>query len=154
MRVIVAVDERADETPLERVPALLNVRDAEVVIVHVLDPGGREEWEHAAGRHLLRPGCPHHGEERMHAADRARGERVLAAAEKAAADWGAARVETRLLEGSPKHTIYDLLRAEGADVLVVFVHGREVGPKSIHKEARFLVDHAPCPVLIVKETSQ
>src|SRR5690242_17253579 len=101
MRVIVAVDERADETPLERVPVLLNVRDAEVVIVHVLDPGGREEWEHAAGRHLLRPGRPRHGEERMHAADRARGERVLAAAARAAAGWGAARVETRLLEGSP-----------------------------------------------------
>jgi hypothetical protein len=30
------------------------------------------------------------------------------------------------------------------------VHGREVGPKSIHKEARFLIDHAPCTVLVVK----
>jgi nucleotide-binding universal stress UspA family protein len=43
-----------------------------------------------------------------------------------------------------------LLDAEGADALVVFVRGREVGPKSIHKEARFLIDHAPCTVLVIK----
>lgn len=150
MRVIVAVDERPDETPLERVPALLRIGGAAVTVVHVLDPGGREEWEHAAGRHLLRPGPPRSGGERMRAADRMQGERVLAMAAAKAAAWDAAHVETRLLEGSPKHTIYDLLQAEGADVLVVFVHGREVGPKSIHKEARFLIDHAPCAVLVVK----
>ena len=72
------------------------------------------------------------------------------AAAAAAAGWGAVHVETRLLEGSPKHAVRALLDAEGADALVVFVHGREVGPKSIHKEARFLIDHAPCTVLVVK----
>ena len=151
MRIIVAVDERLDETPLGRVPALLNVRDADVLLVHVLDPAGREEWERAAGRHLLRPSAPHFGAGRMQAADRAEGERVLAAAAAAAAGWGAAHVETRLLEGSPKHAIRALLDAEGADALVVFVHGREVGPKSIHKEARYLIYHAPCTVLAVKD---
>ena len=45
--------------------------------------------------------------------------------------------------------ILNLLLGEGGP-LVVFVHGREVGPKSIHKEARFLIDHAPCSVLVVK----
>jgi nucleotide-binding universal stress UspA family protein len=150
MRIVVALDERLDETPLGRVPALLNVRGADVLLVHVLDPAGREEWERAAGRHLLRPRAPHLSAGRMHMADRAEGERVLAAAATAAAGWGAAHVETRLLEGSPKHAIRALLDAEGADALVVFVHGREVGPKSIHKEARFLIDHAPCTVLVVK----
>jgi nucleotide-binding universal stress UspA family protein len=86
----------------------------------------------------------------MRAADHAAGERILAAATRAVASWGAAEVQTRLLEGSPKHEIHALLNAEGADTLVVFVRGREVGPKSIHKEARFLIDHAPCPVLVVK----
>ena len=150
MRIVVAVDERLAETPLERVPALLNVQDAAVLIVHVLDPSGRADWEHAAARHLLWRGSPHHGGERMRAADHASGERVLAAATRAVASWGAAAVQTRLLEGSPKHEIHALLNAEGADTLVVFVRGREVGPKSIHKEARFLIDRAPCSVLVVK----
>ena len=83
-------------------------------------------------------------------AERAEGERVLAAAAVSAAGWGAAHVETRLLEGSPRHTVRALLDAEGADALVVFVHGHEVGPKSNHEEAQFLIDHAPCTVLIVK----
>lgn len=150
MRIVVAIDERLAETPLARVPALAPARDAEVVLVHVLDTGGPEEWERGAGRHLLRHGPTHAGRERMQAADRAEGERILAHAAQQAASWGAARVETRLLEGSPKHEIRALLDGEGADLLVVFVHGREVGPKSIRKEARFLIDHAACAVLAIK----
>jgi nucleotide-binding universal stress UspA family protein len=149
MRIVVAIDERLDETPLERVPELLNVHDATVLLVHVLDTAGREEWERSAGHHLLRPGAPRAGSVRMQAADRAHGERVLVAAAQVAAGWGAV-VTTRLLEGSPKHEVRALLDAEGADVLVVFVRGHDVGPKSIHKEARFLIDHAPCAVLTVK----
>lgn len=150
MRVVVAVDERPGETPLERVPALLHMQGTEVVLVHVLDPAGREEWERAAGRHLMRPSAPHRAAEGMRLADHAEGERLLVAAAQRAAGWGAARVETRLLEGSPKHTIRALLDGEGAEALVVFVRGPEVGPKSIHREARFLIDHAPCAVLVVK----
>lgn len=150
MRVIVAVDERPDETPLERVAALLSVQGAEVLLVHVLDPAGRAEWERAASRHLMRPSAPRHAAEGMRLADRAEGERLLETAAQRVADWGAAHVQTHLLEGSPKHTIRALLDGEGADVLVVFVRGPEVGPKSIHREARFLIDHAPCAVLVVK----
>lgn len=150
MRVVVAIDERAGESPLARVPLALNLAGAAILAVHVLDPGGPEEWERAAGRHLLRSTPSHLSRERMHAADRREGEQVLAAATAAMAAWGAARVETRLLEGSPKHEIYALLTREPADVLVVFIHGHEVGPKSIHKEARFLIDHATCLVLVVK----
>lgn len=150
MRVVVAIDERLDETSLARVPRALNLHGADVLAAHVVDPGGRQEWERAAGRHLLRTGSSHMGGQRMLAADRADGERILSAAAKGMVAWGAARVETRLLEGSPKHEICALLTREPADVLVVFVHGHEVGPKSIHKEARFLVDHAPCMVLVVK----
>ena len=150
MRVVIAVDERLDETPLGRVPELLDVGGARVVVVHVVDPAGREAWERASGHHLLRHG-PLHGAAGMHAADRAHGEEVLASAAAITAAWQATGVETRLLEGSPKHEIRAMLDAERADVLVVFVRGEEVGPKSIHKEARFLIDHAPCAVLVVKD---
>jgi nucleotide-binding universal stress UspA family protein len=149
MRVVIAVDEHLEETPLGRVPELLDVGGARVVAVHVVDPAGREAWERASGHHLLRHGPPH-GVSGMHAADRARGEEVLASAAATVAAWQIAGVEMRLLEGSPKHEIRAMLDAEGADVLVVFVRGDEVGPKSIHKEARFLIDHAPCAVLVVK----
>mgnify|MGYP001243339053 CR=1 FL=1 len=150
MRLVIAVDERPAEALLERVPEIINVRAAEILLVHVLDPGGPEEWERIAGRHLLRPGPLGRGRERMRAVDRTEGERVLSRAAAAAEAWGATGLETRLLEGSPKHEIVELLGTEGANLLVVFVHGREIGPKSIHKGARFMIDHAPCPALIIK----
>ena len=150
MRVVVALDERWEMTLLAHVPQVIAVREAEVVAVHVLDPGGREEWERAARRHLLRSGSPHQRQEGMHAADRHEGERLLARAAAAMASWGAVRVETLLLEGSPKHEIRALLGRDPADALIIFVHGQNVGPSSIGKEARFLLDHAPCAVVVMK----
>jgi len=150
MRVVIALDERPDDTPLGRVGQLLDLRGAEIVLAHALDTGPREEWEQGALRRLLRPGPPRADGERMRTVDLDAGERLLAAAASATGAWPSASVRTRLLEGSPKHALRALLDAEGADVLVVFVHGRAVGPASIHKEARFLIDHAPCAVLVVK----
>ena len=150
MRVVVALDERLAESPLGQVPRILAVRDADVLLVHVLDTGVREEWEQGAMHRLLRSRASGADRAGMQEVDRGAGERLLAAAAAQTGDWAAGQVRTRLLEGSPKHVIRDLLDREGADVLVVFVHGHEVGPRSIHKEARFLIDHAPCPVLVVK----
>jgi nucleotide-binding universal stress UspA family protein len=41
--------------------------------------------------------------------------------------------------------------AEDADLLILVRDGdrRHRGPKSLGKESRFIVDHAPCPVLLV-----
>jgi len=41
--------------------------------------------------------------------------------------------------------------ADGADLLVVARDGdrRRLGPKSLDRHTRFVVDHAPCPVLLV-----
>jgi nucleotide-binding universal stress UspA family protein len=39
--------------------------------------------------------------------------------------------------------------ARDADVLVMARSGLEAGPKSIGHPARFVVDHAPCEVLLV-----
>ncbi len=44
-----------------------------------------------------------------------------------------------------------VITAEGADLLIVGRDGdlARLGPKSLGKQARFVVDHAPCPVLLV-----
>jgi nucleotide-binding universal stress UspA family protein len=149
VQLVIAIDERS-EGLLARLPRILNLQGAEILFAHVLDPGGPEEWERVAGRHLLRPKPPARAGEQMRATDRAEGGRLLSRAAAATEGWKASAVRTRLLEGSPKHEIVALLAGENADLLVVFVHGQEVGPKSIHKEARFLIDHAPCAVLVMK----
>ena len=67
-------------------------------------------------------------------------ERAAAALGGVPADIRAGRVEREVVAA-----------AEGRDLLVVVRDGdrSRLGPKSIGKHVRFVVDHAPCPVLLV-----
>jgi nucleotide-binding universal stress UspA family protein len=51
--------------------------------------------------------------------------------------------------GRPEREVVDA--AAGADLLILARDGDQsrLGPKSLGKEARFVVDHAPCPVLLI-----
>lgn len=51
--------------------------------------------------------------------------------------------------GRPERAV--VTAAAGADLLIVARDGDQsrLGPKSLGKEARFVVDHAPCPVLLI-----
>ena len=49
--------------------------------------------------------------------------------------------------GRPEHEV--VTAAEGAALLVVAREGTAAGPKSMGKTARFVVDHAACPVLLI-----
>src|ERR1035438_6951965 len=52
------------------------------------------------------------------------------------------------LRGRPEHQGTEGA-THGATLLVVPRQGAEAGPKSLGKAARFVVDHAPCPVLLI-----
>jgi nucleotide-binding universal stress UspA family protein len=51
------------------------------------------------------------------------------------------------LRGRPEHQVTEAAR--GATLLVLARQGAEAGPKSLGKAARFVVDHASCPVLLI-----
>ena len=51
------------------------------------------------------------------------------------------------IRGRAKHEI--VAAAEGATMLIAARDGHGPGPKSLGKDVRFVVDHAPCPVLLV-----
>ena len=81
-------------------------------------------------------------------------QRLLARAEQAA-DELLDRAQARLgrdadhlqLNGRGKHEI--AAAVSGATMLIVARDGHGPGPKSLGKEVRFVVDHAPCPVLLI-----
>jgi nucleotide-binding universal stress UspA family protein len=52
-------------------------------------------------------------------------------------------------QGRPEREV--VTAAAGADLLIVARDGDQsrLGPKSLGKEVRFVVDHAPCPVLLI-----
>jgi nucleotide-binding universal stress UspA family protein len=55
--------------------------------------------------------------------------------------------ELALRTGRVEREVVDAARA--ADVLVVAREGRRPGPRSLEHPLRFVVDHAPCAVLLV-----
>jgi nucleotide-binding universal stress UspA family protein len=56
-------------------------------------------------------------------------------------------VRTVVAAGNVEHAVTDAARE--ADLLVAARSSRHVGPKSIRHPARFVVDHAPCPLLLL-----
>ena len=82
------------------------------------------------------------------------GQRLLARSE-AAANELLDRAQARLgreagrlqLKGKGKHEI--AAAVSGATMLIVGRDGHGPGPKSLGKDVRFVVDHAPCPVLLI-----
>jgi nucleotide-binding universal stress UspA family protein len=84
-------------------------------------------------------------------------QRLLARAEKAAdelLDQAQARLgrlgrdaDRLQLSGRARHEI--AAAARGATMLIVARDGHGPGPRSLGKDVRFVVDHAPCPVLLI-----
>ncbi|MFN2520405.1 MAG: universal stress protein [Candidatus Limnocylindria bacterium] len=100
---------------------------------------------------------PRRGSERLEQVENAvrrTGDEVLAEAAEAAqrAGLGAQR---HLVRGRPEREIVDLAAKLQADLLVVGAREgeygpSEAGPRSVGHVARFVIDHAPCPVLVVR----
>ncbi len=119
--------------------------DAPVLLLHVT-PEDLPGAAHGAYEALLGRGHP----------ERDPGPRVAAAAARSGADLlaDAARALGRPCEraerrGRPEREV--LTAAAGADLLIVARDGdrSRPGPKSLGHATRFVVDHAPCAVLLV-----
>ena len=89
---------------------------------------------------------------------RARGSHIhghaaaLAEAEAAARSLAAA-VETAQVSGEPGPAVCELARSAGVDLIAIRAGGRDqprVGPKSLGPTARFVSDHSPCHVLLLR----
>ncbi len=65
-------------------------------------------------------------------------------------------VETTHLEGRPEREIVNYAASWHADLMLIcprasYNEHYSIGPKSIGHVARFVLDHAPCPVLLVRQ---
>jgi nucleotide-binding universal stress UspA family protein len=118
---------------------------AELVLLHVV-PGDLEQVPHGALAGLVgrSRGADPAAEVRRLAEQS--GEELLAAA-AARADNRPTRPLRR--RGRPEREV--VAAAAGMDLLVLARDGddRQLGPRSLGPQARFVVDHAPCPVLLV-----
>jgi nucleotide-binding universal stress UspA family protein len=112
---------------------------------------GLELMRHRPGRHGLLP----HRERELAEAERAGGDEALEEAARLAASL-AKEPKTLQLSGEPGRAVCEAATRERADLVVVRAAGRDVppvGPRSLGPVARFITDHCPCPVLLLRSAS-
>ena len=121
-----------------------------IAILHVIDTGPRRDMNRIRDRffrsrvrHL-----PH--EEEMLETEKKSAQEVLDAGRGYLAD-----AETMEREGRPEREIVNVAAEWKADVVLICsraVYGGKVaiGPRSVGHVARFVLDHAPCPVFLVR----
>jgi nucleotide-binding universal stress UspA family protein len=144
MRVVVWIAEGTWPACVDSARALVP-GDAEIELLHVTpeDAAGAARGAYAGllGRHYPGPDPSL----RIEAAERASARELLAAAAERLGR--PARQVQR--EGNVERAVVDA--AAGADLLIAARDGdqQRLGPKSLGRASRFIVDHAPCPVLLV-----
>ncbi|MFZ0218226.1 MAG: universal stress protein [Candidatus Dormiibacterota bacterium] len=151
--VLLGVGEVGAAELLPRLGALLATPPAELVLCHVIDTGVR------GGLDLAHGFGPHRAVGRHRARIVADAERVEAAGILAEAMPSAARIATRAVtevgEGEPGRAVCAVAAERGADLVVVGARDHpddrgSTGPHSVGHTARFVLDHAPCPVLLLR----
>jgi nucleotide-binding universal stress UspA family protein len=105
--------------------------DGEITLLHVSDTAGLEPGSGLLGRH------------RAAAWPQADPDELL----DAAAERLGRPADLIACSGQSEHEV--IAAAEHADLLVVARASRRAGPHSFGHAARFVVDHAPCAVLLV-----
>ncbi len=153
MRLLCAIGHRDGAQVIHAALALVGDLDY-LALVHIIDDQPRHSVD--AQRGLLRRVSPDRQRE-IALAEESAGKEALSEAEAAARnlDGRITTIETRLERGRPEQNIVTLARELQVDL--VAIRAREhpdgfprIGPPSVGHTARFVVDHAPCPVLLLR----
>ena len=140
MTVLVWITDDGWEACVQEARALAPAGE-DVTLLHVTDTAAVEAAHGAftalLGRSRTDPGA------QLEALAESSAQQVL---EAAAAALGRPARQLRL-RGRPEHQVAGAAR--GASLLILTREGGAAGPKSLGKAARFVVDHATCPVLLV-----
>jgi len=150
MRILCCLDGTNGERLSRAVTAFLKQEGRTMAVLYVTDTGPREEMERHRERFLRPPKPPPPRGEQMRQAEQASAQEIL---EEGSRLLGGAEPLQRT--GRVERVIVQVAAEWQADLLVVcsrspFSGGPLHGPKSIGHVARFVLDHAPCPVLLVR----
>ncbi|HEY4465957.1 MAG TPA: universal stress protein [Streptosporangiaceae bacterium] len=141
MTVLVWVAESTWKASVDAARALAPPGD-DTTLLTVIDTGAAEAAHGAFGGMLGRGGDDDPARRLSEVAEAAADDLLNAARARLGRPAGAIRIRERA-----KHEI--VAAAEGATMLIAARDGSGPGPKSLGKDVRFVVDHAPCPVLLV-----
>lgn len=150
MRVLCCLDGTNTEQIHNAIEAFVPAENPMLHFLYVIDTRPHQEMERRTGPLLrrARPDAPQF--ERMHQADEDAAQETLEEAKNAHPT-----AETLHRRGQPERVIVNYAAEWNADLIVICPRslqsgGPTIGPKSLGHVARFVVDHAPCPVLLAR----
>lgn len=150
MRVLCCLDGTNTEQIRIAVSTMLRPNDLTIAVVFVIDAGPHEAMERQRERFFRPPTLKPQHIEQMQQAENAAAQDIL--------DEGTRYLSGAISfkrEGNPEREIVNLAAEWAADLVIICPHAAHsnrppIGPKSVGHTARFVVDHAPCPVLLVR----
>jgi nucleotide-binding universal stress UspA family protein len=150
MRVLCCLDGTNFEQVSKATEILSANEPITLGILYVTDTGPRKDIENTRTRFLRHPGPPRSREQEMQQAEHAAAEDILSEGLRYLPG-----AETLLRQGRPEREIVNLAAEWQADLVIVCPRAEyggkpTLGPKSVGRVARFVIDHAPCPVLLVR----
>jgi nucleotide-binding universal stress UspA family protein len=121
-----------------------------IALLTVMDAGPRRDMDRTRERFWRRPLHREPITEQMQAAERTVSEEILKVGQS-----HVPQAETLLRQGLPELEIVNTAAAWKADVILIcpradYGEPSHVGPRSVGHVARFVMDHAPCPVLLLR----
>lgn len=153
MRVLIGVAEQEGAELLSELDRLLPLRGNELVLAHVIDTGVRGEMGLERARHLSRP-MPRRRLQRVGEAEQEAAAEALDEVRTLVEGLGAS-ASSEIGEGEPGRILSSLAAERSCELVVVASRlrrqdGPGPGPRSVGHTARFVLDHCPCPVLLIR----
>ena len=153
MSVLCAIGLQRGPELLQRLALLLGTGQ-DLLLVYVIDTAPREQWERTPRAFRPRPHAPAEHHRQMEEAEQRSSAIILAEAHSAAHQLGFVAA-VRAERGNPERILSQVAREVAATLMVVFARELAdghplVGPPSVGHTARFVLDHAPCPVLLLR----
>lgn len=153
VKILLPIKGDEDEAYFQRAAAIAPLATAErIALAHVIDAVPRGDLEYGRERYLGHRSLPEGRRDELVRAEEDRASAALGFARHALRGAGVPddRIEEIVLRGKPKETLRDLAERDEIELIVVRARGGKPGPHSLGKTARFLVDHAPHAVLVVR----
>ena len=152
MKVLCCLDGTNSEQISMAVKNMLPANQLTLGLIYVIDSGPHGELERQRERFLRPAALNPRRSQQMQSAETSAAQDILQ--EGARYLPGAERIQKT---GRPEREIVNFAQEWKADLIVICPRsprggGPTMGPKSVGHVARFVLDHAPCPVLLVRQT--
>ncbi len=150
MKVLCCLDGMNIEQISSAVKGMLPDDQLTLGLIYVIDSGPHGELERQRERFLRQPALDPRRREQVHNAEVGTAQDILEEGIKYLP--GAERIQRT---GRPEREIVMVAQEWQAGLIVICPRspqnaGPALGPKSVGHVARFVLDHAPCPVLLVR----